>query len=707
MHSFNPNRGKTMKIFRSALGTAALMLLLNAPMAQAATITVNTTLDNPVGTADSCSLRQAIQAANTDLADGNCTAGSGDDVIEFVDPTGTYVLTLSPSAGVENNDNLDGDLDICSNITINGGGIGITVISAEFESVGDRVLDILNDTSSCLPNPGGDSDILPNVIVNGVTIQNGTALVPVNGVIGGGGIQNAGILTLASSELTNNSASNESNQQFFSNDVMGGGLYNRTTTVIEASLIHNNNVTLDAAALSRGSGGGVSSNGDTNATGSCGMSVTTTQINENSVNRGTGGGLSNEQCSTLVLQSAVFDNQALANGDDASPFYGSGGGIFNNITETTGLFLNVVDSTLSGNFATTSGGGLTDLRGPETQTQFNSSTVAFNSANTDSGFAGGLYIPRQTTGGTFDFQNTIVSNNTAFDSPDCTQGISDDPAQIFNSIGYNLVMDTTNCVIGGAQTGDLPAGTDPLLDVLADNGGLTPTHALTFGSPAIDAGRPEGEGGCTDDVDGGLSLEFDQRNDPFLRVVAGIQGGTPRCDMGAYEYAPTTIEGVKSVSDSVVSIGDEFTYTITVTNTGLNDATGVVMVDDLPEEVDFVAFGNISQGSCENADDVITCNFDTLAPEESATVEIIVVAVSAGEIVNQATITTDETDPDDPETTNTVPTTINNTGVLQGSGLLPCSLQRGAVPAHTPWVLMGLLGSAFAAMVWQRSRTQA
>ncbi len=683
------------------------MLLLNASVAHSATITVNTTLDNPVGTADSCSLRQAIQSANTDTADGNCTAGSGDDVIEFVDPAGTYVLTLSPSAGVENNDNLDGDLDICSNITINGGGVGVTVVSAEFESVGDRVLDILNDLSSCLPNPGGDLDILPNVTLNGLTIQNGTALVPVNGVIGGGGIQNAGLLVLANSELTNNSASNENNQQFFSDDVMGGGLYNRTTAVVEASLIHNNNVTLDASALSRGSGGGVSANGDTQASGGCGLTVTTTQINENVVNRGSGGGLSNEQCSVQILQSAIFDNQALAVGEDAPPFYGSGGGIFNNITVASGLSLNVIDSTLSGNFATVNGGGLTDLRGPDTQTQLNSSTVAFNSTNPDSGFGGGLFIPRQTTGGTFDFQNSIVSNNTAPSGPDCTQGTADLPEETFNSIGYNLVMDTSTCSIGGPQTGDLPAGTDPLLDVLADNGGLTPTHALTFGSPAIDAARPEGDGGCTDNVDGGTALEFDQRDDPFLRVVAGIQGGTPRCDMGAYEYAPTTIEGVKSVSDSVVSIGDEFTYTITVTNTGLNDATGVVLVDDLPEEVDFVAFGTISQGTCENTDDVVSCDFGTLAPSESASVEIIVVAVSAGEIQNQALITTDETNPDDPETTNTVPTTINNTGVLQGSGLLPCSLQRGAVPAHTPWVLMGLLGSAFAAMVWQRRRTQA
>ena len=57
---------------------AALALLGLAASARAATITPNTLSDEyNVGT--SCSLREAVEAANTDAAFGGCTAGSGPD----------------------------------------------------------------------------------------------------------------------------------------------------------------------------------------------------------------------------------------------------------------------------------------------------------------------------------------------------------------------------------------------------------------------------------------------------------------------------------------------------------------------------------------------------------------------------------------------------------------------------------------------------
>src|SRR5262245_54157789 len=58
---------------------------------------------------------------------------------------------------------------------------------------------------------------------------------------------------------------------------------------------------------------------------------------------------------------------------------------------------------------------------------------------------------------------------------------------------------------------------DPKLGPLSDNGGLTKTHALLPGGPAIDAGA---------NVDG---LAFDQRGNGFARVAGGA------ADIGAYE----------------------------------------------------------------------------------------------------------------------------------------------------------------------------
>jgi hypothetical protein len=70
---------------------------------------------------------------------------------------------------------------------------------------------------------------------------------------------------------------------------------------------------------------------------------------------------------------------------------------------------------------------------------------------------------------------------------------------------------------GGTQVGV----TDPMLGLLANNGGVTKTHALLAGSPAIDAGPnpvPVFDGN-----------EFDQRGVGFARIVFGV------ADVGAFE----------------------------------------------------------------------------------------------------------------------------------------------------------------------------
>ena len=88
------------------------------------------------------------------------------------------------------------------------------------------------------------------------------------------------------------------------------------------------------------------------------------------------------------------------------------------------------------------------------------------------------------------------------------------------SNGYNLSSDGT-CPFNGP--GDLQ-NTDPKLGPLQNNGGPTFTQALLAGSPAIDAGNPNG---CTDG--NGILLTTDQRGYPRPEKPGG------RCDIGAYE----------------------------------------------------------------------------------------------------------------------------------------------------------------------------
>jgi hypothetical protein len=67
-----------------------------------------------------------------------------------------------------------------------------------------------------------------------------------------------------------------------------------------------------------------------------------------------------------------------------------------------------------------------------------------------------------------------------------------DFAGTLNSQGYNLIGNlNTNMTIVGVTNGNI-YGVDPLLGPLQNNGGLTATHALLTGSPAIDAGTRAG-----------------------------------------------------------------------------------------------------------------------------------------------------------------------------------------------------------------------
>jgi hypothetical protein len=80
---------------------------------------------------------------------------------------------------------------------------------------------------------------------------------------------------------------------------------------------------------------------------------------------------------------------------------------------------------------------------------------------------------------------------------------------------HNLIRTS----IGGVPADTL--GGDPLLAALADNGGATRTHALQFGSPAIDAGNNT------------VPVSVDQRGSGFRRE-AGMAA-----DIGAYEFDDT------------------------------------------------------------------------------------------------------------------------------------------------------------------------
>lgn len=259
----------------------------------AASIVVNTPTDELNSDGD-CSLREAIQAANTDSAVDACTMGSGTDVITV--PAGTYTLSL---AGAGENANLTGDLDITSNLTINGAGNFATIIDGNGT---DRVVEV---------RPGATT------LIRDITIQNGNS----------SGILNRGTLTLRNSTVTNNSISGFG----------GGGVFNTATgtlTVIDSTLSNN---LANSPDLSHG-GGGIYSDGT--------VTLNRTTVKDNTT-IGRGGGIYNQDPTITIINSTISGNTAL-----------NGGGIFNRFGT-----VQLTHSTITDNTATDNGGGVWNFGG--------------------------------------------------------------------------------------------------------------------------------------------------------------------------------------------------------------------------------------------------------------------------------------------------------------------------------------------------------
>ena len=115
-----------------------------------------------------------------------------------------------------------------------------------------------------------------------------------------------------------------------------------------------------------------------------------------------------------------------------------------------------------------------------------------------------------------------------------------------------------------------------------------------------------------------------------------------------------------------VAPDETITYTQRVTNTGSIAGTNARLIDALPPGVSFVS-AEPSQGECEGTAP-ITCRLGTLAPGATATVRIVVRAGPPGEVLNTATVSTDEVDPDPRNNSATAATTVAARGAAAPRG---------------------------------------
>ena len=310
---------------------------------------------------------------------------------------------------------------------------------------------------------GNNTTEVFNIALDTVVSMSGLSIIDGNGTFGGG-LFNAGTLTITNSTFTGNSA------------LYGGAIYTRNGTLtLNDDTFSSNSASAESGAVDNWAGGTVT--------------VTSDVFTGNSAPNG--GAIGNEWGSVSVSNSTFSNNLAST---------GAGGAIINyNPSDGYSNSLSVVDCTISGN-AAVNGGGIAS-GGPDTLSLTND-TITGNSVT---GTGGGLYDDGTTTliactvtgnsaggggggiantGGALKIGDTIVAENTA------TTGGPDAQGDSVTSLGNNLVgeIDGSSGWIDSDLTGTSARPLDPLLAPLGDYGGPTETIALLPGSPAIGAG---------------------------------------------------------------------------------------------------------------------------------------------------------------------------------------------------------------------------
>jgi len=511
---------------------------------------VNSIADTEISGDGKCTLREAINNANTDsdTTEGDCIPGNGDDIIDLTNIAGTIVLngqqlppitsniefkaskaylcTLKPSSFSPNCASGTSKLTISGNrrsrillisrkVTVKIDGIIFTegfangdIPSSDTPSSNtictlDRVLEYAGTGDTNVLNSLKENCVvdLPNTPVEEIqTFQIDSVVVKIAKAAifdpapdWGGGIQNLqGNLIITNSIFSNNSAK----------WIGGGALVNLdgNLTILNSIFSGNPNRAIlnfakstikNSTFIGNNEGAIWTSNGAHEGD----LTVIDSTFSNNYA--GNGGAINNNGQGKLFVTGSTFFNN----------IGGHGGVIYNYGTPI------IVNSTFSGNY--TSGWGTIMSSAYSTVTVINS-TFSNNSAGLGgSGIASGDGDgSKLAIGGIVHLKNTIIANSTGIG---CLIGLGGILASNIN----NLIEDGSCNPIYSA---------DPNFGPLQKNGGMTLTHALQPGSIAIDAGD---DTICIAEPVNGL----DQRGKPRTGIPAGNH-----CDIGAFELTSDLIE---------------------------------------------------------------------------------------------------------------------------------------------------------------------
>jgi hypothetical protein len=470
-------------------GVLSITQSVNIAGPGAGTITVNGNHNDTVFDIAPSIANQDVTISGLTITGGSATTNGGGILANDLLRT----LTLSGDTITANR------VTLSSTNAAGGGGVyvnGGTLVVAGSTITGNSVT--LNGSASDSSGGGGLYDNGGSIMVSGSDVSNNTvAQSSSGGSSGGGGIySNGNPVEVTASTVRNNTVTIQAGSGFDG----GGGIYSNGGGVdVGDATIDGNSFTLAGGTGGDSGGGGVYENGGDVTIVTSSLDANTANVTDSGGGIEGGGGLFSNGGQIGVLDSSISTNTvSVDSGGDSN----GGGGVYDD-TGQGGIY---ITSTLSGNATTLTNPGVDNgggaIRSSDSVLASNL-TIAGNRINAA---GGGIF-----NAGSLNLKNTIIADN----GTDNCGGTG-----TFNSSGFNLESANT-CHLNG--TGDL-VNTEPQLGPVQDNGGPTPTQALSSGSPAVDAGS------CTDII--GNPLTTDQRG------VARPQPAGGRCDIGAYELVP-------------------------------------------------------------------------------------------------------------------------------------------------------------------------
>jgi uncharacterized repeat protein (TIGR01451 family) len=272
---------------------------------------------------------------------------------------------------------------------------------------------------------------------------------------------------------------------------------------------------------------------------------------------------------------------------------------------------------------------------------------------------------------------SFISSN-ALVSPVIT--LTTGPAQLAFRNNYNLESGSGITAYDGGVL-EIKIGAGTFADILAAGGsfvtgGYNRTISSSYGNPL--AGRQAWSGNSGGFINTLVNLPLAAQGQAVQlrwRCVTDSSTGSTGwyidsisisnivCCNGAVNVADLVLN--QSAAPAWLNVTSNLTFTINVTNFGPSSASAVVVTDSLPAGLTFNT-ATVSQGTWNNSGNLVSAALGTLTNTATATLTIQVLAATAGQMTNTATVASATSDLNIANNTATTVVSVNSFPTITG-----------------------------------------